>query len=200
MKRMPDPEGFVTPGKSAGGAFSVEITFHLQIIWLCFSKSRNRIRTEAEPQGGVDVYCLLRRAAGRIQSMSSPFQGFLSGGFKQGSADSAAPAIAGNMEAVNDEPAFVQRGNQHDFANHAISFKSAVGHVLPAENLFSFFGQTRIIPILREGIVNQCQIPILQAIHIFDFLIPPEAFQRIPGEVIPVNKLNFQRFIPFIVQ
>ena len=119
--------------------------------------------------------------------MSSNLQGFLSGRFKQGSADSTAAVIPGNMEAVNDEPAFVWLGNQHYFANHVISFISAICHVLPAENLFCFFDKTRSIPILSEGILNQCQIPILQAVHIFDFLVPPKSFQRIPGEVITIN-------------
>ena len=132
--------------------------------------------------------------------MSTPLQGFLSGGFKQGSADSTTAIIPGNMEAVNNKPAFVQPGNQHDFANYVISFISAICHVPPAENLFSFFDKTRSIPILSKGIVNQCQIPILQAVHIFYFLIPPKAFQRIPGEVMTVNQLNFQNITPFIVK
>ena len=131
--------------------------------------------------------------------MRSPLQGFLPCGFKQGSADSAAAAITGNMEAVNDEPAFIQRWNQHDFANHAISFISAIGHVLPAEHLFSFFDQARSVPVLSEGIADQRQIPVLQAVHIFYFLIPPKAFQRIPGEVMTVNKLYFQIMTPFII-
>ena len=132
--------------------------------------------------------------------MGSHLQGFLSGGFKQCSADSTMAAITGNMEAVNDEPAFVQPGNQHYYANHAIAFISAVCHVLPAENLFSFFDKTRSIPILSEGIVNQCQIPVLQTVYIFYFLIPPKVFQRIPGEVITVNKLYFQNMMPFMVK
>lgn len=132
--------------------------------------------------------------------MSTPLQSFLSGGFKQGSADSTTAVIFGNMEAVNDEPAFVWLGNQHDFANHVISFISAISHVLPAENLFSFFDKTRSIPILSKGIVNQCKIPILQAVYVFYFLIPPKAFQRIPGEVMTVNKLYFQSITPYIVK
>ena len=132
--------------------------------------------------------------------MSSHLQGFLSGGFKQGSADSTMAVIPGNMEAVNNKPAFVQPGNQHDFANYVISFISAICHVPPAENLFSFFDKTRGIPILSEGIVNQCQLPVLQAIHIFYFLIPPKVFQRVPGEVITVNKLYFQIIMPLIVK
>ena len=132
--------------------------------------------------------------------MSSHLPGFLSGCFKQGPADSMTAVIPGNMETVNDEPAFVQPGNQHDSANHAVSFISAICHVPPAENLFSFFDKTRSIPILSEGIVNQCQIPILQAIHVFYFLIPLKVFQRIPGEVMTVNKLYFQSFMPFIVK
>ena len=131
--------------------------------------------------------------------MSSHFQGFLSGCFKQGFADSMTAVIVGNMEAVNDEPAFVQLGNQHYFANHAISLISAICHVPPAENLFSFFDKTRSVPILSEGIVNQRQIPILQAVHVFYFLIPLKAFQRIPGEVMTVNKLYFQNIMPFIL-
>ena len=132
--------------------------------------------------------------------MSTPLQGFLSGGFKQGSADSTTAVIPGNMEAVNDEPAFVQPGNQHDFANHVISFISAISHALPAEHLFSFFDKTRSIPILSKGIVHQCQVLILQAVPIFYFLSPTIVFQRVPGEVITVNKLYFQIIMPLIVK
>ena len=99
--------------------------------------------------------------------MGSPLQGFLSGGFKQSPADSAAAVIPGNMEAVNDEPAFVQLRYQHYDANHVIIFISAICHVLPAEDLFRFFGKARCVPILSEGIVNQRQIPVLQAVYIF---------------------------------
>ena len=93
--------------------------------------------------------------------MRSPLQGFLPCGFKQGPADSAAAAITGNMEAVNNEPAFIQRWNQHDFANHAVIFISTIGHVPPAEHLFRFFDQARSVPILCKRIADQRQIPIL---------------------------------------
>ena len=131
--------------------------------------------------------------------MSSHLQGFPSSCFKQGSTDPTTAIILGNMETVNNEPTFVKFRNQHYFTNHAISIKSAICHVLPAENLFGFFDTTRSIPILSERMVNQRQIPVLQAVHIFHFLIPPKVFQRIPGEVITVNKLYFQSIIPFIV-
>ena len=108
--------------------------------------------------------------------------------------------ILRNMEAVNDEPTFIRLGDQHYFTNHVISFISTICYIAPAENLFSFFDKTRSIPIFSEGIVNQCQIPILQAVHIFYFLVPPKAFQRISGEVITVNKLYFQNAMSFIVK
>ena len=85
----------------------------------------------------------------------------------------------------------------HDGGNPRKHVKSTICHVPPAENLVSFFDKARSIPILSEGIVNQCQLPILQAIHIFYFLIPLKVFQRIPCEVITVNTLYFQNMMPF---
>ena len=95
---------------------------------------------------------------------------------------------------------FVRPGYQHYDANHVIIFISAICHVLPAEDLFRFFSKARGVPILSEGIVNQRQIPVLQAVYIFYFLVPPEAFQRIPGKVAAVNELYFQSMMPFIVK
>ena len=82
-------------------------TFHLQIIWLIFHKGRDRVRTEAKAHGGIEVYRFLSRTTGCIQRMSSSLQGFLSGGFKQGSAYSTTAVIPGHVEAINNEPSFV---------------------------------------------------------------------------------------------
>ena len=61
--------------------------------------------------------------------------------------------------------------------NGIVEHITSVGYIFPLENLLSFLQEACSIPILGEGIANQCHISILQTVHILHFLIPPKAFQ-----------------------
>ena len=151
--------------------------FHLDVAGLGFDAGGDGVRGWTEAHGGVETDRFLGRTAGGVEGMGTAGLSFAGGRGEESTADALTAAVGGDVEAVDDEAAFVERGKQHDLAQDAGVFKGTVANKAPTENLIGFFHAARDIPILRKGIMDQYELTVAKTVYVFDFLITLEVLK-----------------------
>ena len=129
--------------------------FHLDVAGLGFDADGNRVGGWTEAHGGVEMDRFLGRTAGGVEGTGAAGLSFAGGRGEESTADALTAAVGGDVEAVDDEAAFVECGKQHDLAQDAGVFKGTVANKSSAEDLLGFFHAARDIPIFRKGIMDQ---------------------------------------------